>query len=171
MHITALIPAAGKGSRFGTPKVDALYNGISFARKILLTLQDAGIEDCHVVKDVETPDMLSSIILGMKQSVKMNGSPDCWLIWPVDHPTVCVDTIQSLVKEFEQKNNCIIIPRHNNRSGHPIIIPGFFAIPDYTNPLGLKGALMLSHIPINYLEVSDPGVLLNINTPEDIKNV
>jgi CTP:molybdopterin cytidylyltransferase MocA len=171
MHIIALIPAAGKGSRFGMPKVDALYNSISFSRKVLLTLQKAGIKDSILIRDIDTPDMLSSIRWGMKKALSEIGTPDGWLIWPVDHPTVSAETILTLTSEFEQKNNAIIIPCHNSRNGHPIILPGFFTIPEENNPIGLKGVILLSHIPIEYVEVDDPGILHNINTPEDVLNV
>ncbi len=171
MQIVALIPAAGKGSRFGMPKVDAMYNGITFSQAILNTLQELGHIDSLVIRDVETPDMFASLKLGMKTFQSQNIHPDGWLIWPVDHPTVKPDTVRFMLKIFSARNNSIIIPRHDSKNGHPIIIPASLAIPDIAPANGLKEIIMLSHLPVHFVEVDDPGILVNINTPEDVKYV
>jgi CTP:molybdopterin cytidylyltransferase MocA len=171
MQIIALIPAAGKGSRFGMPKVDAGYNGISFSEKILKTLSESGIDKSIVIRDIETPDMLASLKVGMYSFQSQNVHPDGWLIWPVDHPTVRADTVRFMIKVFSTRTNSIIIPRHDNQNGHPIIIPASLVIPDQYQPNGLKDVIMLSHLPVHFIEVDDPGILVNINYPEDVNYV
>jgi len=171
MQIVALIPAAGKGSRFGMPKVDASYNGISFAEKILSTLQESGIKQSLVIRDIETSDMLASIKFGMNSFHSQDVHPDGWLIWPVDHPAVKSGTIRFMVKVFSTHSNSIIIPRHNNKGGHPIIIPAAMAIPEDAPPNGLKDIIHQSLFPVHFIEVIDPGILININTPEDVQYV
>jgi len=171
MKIIAVIPAAGKGSRFGMPKVDASYNGIAFSQMIINTLQEAGIDDYVLVRDIETPDMLATIRVGMQKALSGQDRPDGWLIWPVDHPTVKASTIRILVKVFEEKANSVIIPRNQDKNGHPIIIPGVMVIPDKTEPMGLKGIIMQSGFPVQHLNVDDVGILFNFNTPEDVQYV
>ncbi|MFO7660375.1 MAG: NTP transferase domain-containing protein [Candidatus Cloacimonadaceae bacterium] len=168
MKIIAIIPAAGKGTRFGMPKVDASYNGISFAEMIKNTLTEAGISAIYLIRDVETPDMLATIKTGMQRALREQERPDGWLIWPVDHPTVKAGTIQMLVSVFAAKANSVIIPRHQNQNGHPILIPGALVIPDQTEPLGLKGVILKSGFPQHYIDVDDVGILFNFNTPEDV---
>jgi CTP:molybdopterin cytidylyltransferase MocA len=168
MDIIAIIPAAGKGSRYGMPKVDANYNGISFAERITYVLALAGIEKIALVRDVETPDMLASIRYGMEQALAEYGRPDGWLIFPVDHPSVTEETVKTLAAEFSRRRNSIIIPRHNGKSGHPVILPGSFVIKEEANPLGLKGLIINSAYPVHYVEVEDEGILRNFNTPEDV---
>lgn len=171
MQIVALIPAAGKGSRYGMPKVDASYNGITFSQMILNTLTEAGVEIYHVIRDIDTPDMLASLKVGMNTFQSQNVHPDGWLIWPVDHPTVRAETIKFMMNIFSSRTNSIIIPRHDNKNGHPIIIPASLAIPEQSPPNGLKEVIMLSHLPVHFIEVDDSGILVNINTPEDVKYV
>lgn len=168
MKIIAIIPAAGKGTRFGMPKVDASYNGISFAEMIKSTLTEAGIGDIYLIRDVETPDMLATIKIGMHRVLREQERPDGWLIWPVDHPTVKASTIRMLVNVFTGKANSVIIPRHQNRNGHPILVPGALVIPDKPEPLGLKGVIIKSGFPLHYIDVDDVGILFNLNTPEDV---
>ena len=168
MQIITLIPASGKGSRFGSPKVDALYNGVSFLQMILNTLRDAGLLNCYVLRDLETPDMLATVRYGMQRALRDASLPDGWLIWPVDHPLVKPATVLALLKDFAEKRNSVLIPRHQGRNGHPIILPGSFTIPQTDNPDGLKGVISQAHYPIGYVEVDDAGILVNINTPEDI---
>jgi len=168
MKIIAVIPAAGKGTRFGMPKVDASYNGIAFSEMIINTLKEAGLDDFVLVRDIETPDMLATIKAGMQKAVSEQGNPDGWLIWPVDHPTVKASTIQILVSIFTKKSNSVIIPRNQGKNGHPIIIPSALVIPDKAEPLGLKGIIMQSGFPVFYPDLDDVGILFNFNTPEDV---
>jgi len=171
MQIIALIPAAGKGFRYGMPKVDALFNGITFSQMILNTLQSAGIETSYIIRDIETPDMLASLKVGMNSFHSQDVHPDGWLIWPVDHPTVKAETIKFMLSFFSAHTNSIIIPRYTDKNGHPIIIPGSLVLPDHPMPNGLKDVIMLSHFPVHYIEVDDPAILHNINTPEEVHYV
>ena len=171
MDIIALIPAAGKGSRYGMPKVDAVYNGITFSERIQAVLKESGITIIYLLRDLDTPDMLATIRYGIKKALSEEHNPDGWIIWPVDHPNIQKDTILTLIDTFSRNRNCIIIPRYDNKNGHPVVIPMSLAIPDETPPAGLKEVIMLSHIPVLHVDVNDPGILVNINTPEDVKYV
>ncbi len=168
MQIITLIPAAGKGSRFGMPKVDASYNGISFAQRIIDTLEEAGLTDYYLLRDLDTPDMQTTLRHGMRLAITEGRIPDGWLIWPVDHPTVKAATVMTLASIFERKSNSVIIPRNGGRNGHPILIPGALLIPAQPDPLGLKGIIHSSGFPILYADVDDVGILFNFNTPEDM---
>jgi len=168
VKIVALIPASGKGTRFGMPKVDASYNGISFAEMIRNTLTEARISDIYLIRDIETPDMLATLKTGMQRALHEQERPDGWLIWPVDHPTVRSSTIRMLVNVFTDKANSVIIPRHQNQNGHPILVPGALVIPEQPDPLGLKGVILKSGFPVFHIDVDDVGILFNFNTPEDV---
>jgi molybdenum cofactor cytidylyltransferase len=47
-----------------------------------------------------------------------------FMIYPVDHPLLRNATVQGLVRAFHKRCKCdqIVMPRHNNRLGHPIIV-------------------------------------------------
>jgi CTP:molybdopterin cytidylyltransferase MocA len=168
MKIVTIIPAAGRGQRYGMPKVDASYNGITFAQRIISSLNEAGMTDYVLVRDLRTHDMLDSIKWGMDKYLAEHERPDGWLVWPVDHPVVKATTVSILAKVFETKLNSVIIPRFHGSNGHPIIVPGSLVIPDKRQPLGLKGVIIESGFPAHYVNVDDVGVLFNFNTTDDV---
>jgi CTP:molybdopterin cytidylyltransferase MocA len=106
--LTAIILAAGKGSRIGAAKWQLLYQGKTFLDTIvtklsacgildiLCVVQSTSIPDCNRVKLIINPEpeqeMLSSIYYGVK------GAPlsKAYLIFPVDFPLVSKETINSL---------------------------------------------------------------------------
>ena len=47
-----------------------------------------------------------------------------FMIYPVDHPLLRKATVQGLVRAFHKRRTGkqIVMPRHNNRLGHPIIV-------------------------------------------------
>jgi CTP:molybdopterin cytidylyltransferase MocA len=171
MKIVAIIPAAGRGERFGMPKVDANYKGITFAQRIISTLQEAGWTDYVLVRDIRTRDMQESIRLGMEKYLSEHERPDGWLIWPVDHPIVKASTITILASVYSEKRTFVIVPRFQGSNGHPIIVPGALTIPKEQNPRGLKGVIIESIYPILQVYVDDVGVLFNFNTPKDFTRV
>jgi CTP:molybdopterin cytidylyltransferase MocA len=171
MLIYALIPANGKGSRFGMPKVDAVYNGLTFAQMIENTLIAAGDFPGLIIRDVDTPDMLSSLRYGMQQTKSAGINPDGWLIWPVDHPFVQPGTLLSMREAFQLYPDSVIIPRFNNKNGHPIIIPASLEISHPEHAHGLKEIIRFSGKNIQHVDVPDGGINKNVNTPEDVNYV
>ena len=184
--ITAIILAAGKGSRIGTPKLMLEINGESFLSVIINKISSAGIKRiiCVINKEVYkwskdnfqqyeiiiNPEiekgMLSSVYYGMKEIKETKGV----MVFPVDHPFVEVETINELFISFNNNSDSIIKPRFESKSGHPVIIP--FEIlktiseKDFDN--GLNDYLIKSNCKETYVNVADKGILKNINTKEDL---
>ena len=63
----------------------------------------------------------------------------------------------------------IVIPSHNRRRGHPVLYPsGFFprllaASPEH----GARDILTSHEREITYVDVDDPGIRIDIDTPEE----
>lgn len=178
MQIYALILANGKGTRYGMPKVDAVFNGLTFLQHIETTLAQAKVDDYLVIRDVETPDMLGSIRYGMHQIMTRGVWPGGWLIWPVDHPFIKAETITALIECHRANPKSVVIPQCHStdgtpafRRGHPIILPGGLIVPNVDYPNGLKSMLEKAKLSTCYISVDDPAILANINTPEDVHYV
>ncbi|MDZ4122528.1 MAG: NTP transferase domain-containing protein [Candidatus Cloacimonadaceae bacterium] len=164
--LCAIILAAGKGKRFGQPKIAALFRGKSFLEHILQSLALAGIDSYHIAKDLPTPDMLSSLRVAVQHVSAMNANG--YLVFPVDHPLVHYSTLISLKTAFTQHPDAIIRPSFEGKHGHPIIIPAILDIFGYEPQGGLAEIIRQSSLPMLSIEVTDEYILRNINTLEDL---
>ena len=159
-----IIPASGKGLRFGGPKVNALLEtGETFLERILTVCREAGLQQLHPVLNQDTEDMLSSLCLGISE---MPGFCH-YLVFPVDFPHVQVSTIRALLEASRDNPQAVIRPTYHGRTGHPIIIPGALDFSRKPPQGGLRALIHHSGLDILNLELSDPAILRNINHPGD----
>ena len=179
--IGAVVLAAGRGERIGGPKatlsVDA--SGRTFAAAILATLRAAGVEAVRVVVApgqrlegaglVENPDpargMLSSVQCGLRA---LPPGAEAVLVWPVDHPLVRTETVIAMIERFRSGRAPLIVPSHRGRRGHPALFAAE-TIPELFTARPEEGARAVVHAHADRveLEVDDPGVVTDIDTPED----
>jgi molybdenum cofactor cytidylyltransferase len=182
INITALILAAGQGSRIGMPKWQLKFNGKSFLEIIKTKLTASGVDNTfcvyrenskpttsslnYIINKTPELGMFSSIYYGTEKIKEADGI----LIWPVDHPFVELETLSKLIDAFKLNSNSIVKPIYNNRGGHPIILPEkiFKKIKTTDYDGGLRQ--FLNGIKPEYFNVNtnDPNILRNVNTPKDL---
>jgi molybdenum cofactor cytidylyltransferase len=111
--------------------------------------------------------MLSSVIVGL---AFLQGNAGA-LIAPVDHPYVRVSTMRRLLNTFAASPEHIIKPVYRGRAGHPIILPRtvFPAVLEPSGMVTLREVLVQAGVEVRYVDVDDEGVLVNVNTPADIR--
>lgn len=178
--ITAIILAAGEGKRVGQPKWQLkVHDGESFLSTIVKKLNLAGIDKivCVVRKNSIPVDSRITCVVNPNPDLGMFSSIHCgvhaakqyqsagFIIFPVDHPYVEVETLKQLIEVYEKHPDQIICPIINNKQGHPIIIPSFVAekiiFEDY--PGGLKKFLLNNGFNFCDAAVLDQNVLRNVN--------
>lgn len=101
----------------------------------------------------------------------LNRGRDNAMITLVDRPPPQLETLRKLVDAFADRNHdaWAVIPQHAGRHGHPILIgreliEEFLKVPATTN----AREILHNHADrINYLEVDDPRVTTNVDTPGD----
>lgn len=186
MNLSALILAAGKGKRIGKPKLMLEFKEKSYLSIVADNLKEAGIENifCVVrkeflnwasgnVKGVSLlvnpfPEngMISSVQIGLKETVNSDGV----VIIPVDHPFVSTDTVKLLIESFCINPESLIKPVFNSVSGHPIIIPPELSKKILSSGINktLDVVIRESFVKKIGINTDDPGVIKNINTPEDL---
>lgn len=163
--LCAIILASGKGSRFGMPKAEALLDtGETFLSHIRSVITQSGITEIKEIIGRETPDMLSSLRLGVSEAPSVKG----YLVFPVDFPFVLPETINMLTAAYLACPDCVIRPEYQGRSGHPIIIPGTTNLFSDATEGGLAGIIRRQGLRIVDVPVSDPGVLRNVNYPSEL---
>lgn len=91
------------------------------------------------------------------------------LVWPVDQPLVRTETVQLLIAQHTAARNHVTIPVFESRRGHPVI----YDVAAIHTLLSLKTTQTAKDLQTIYaneilqVDVSDPGVVQDIDTPED----
>jgi len=188
----AVVPACGQSTRMGRPKLALPLGGRSVIESVISTLQDGGVD--HVVVVVaphvlelaplalaagaelvvlseSTTDMRATVEKGLAW-IAANHKPQpeaSWLLAPGDHPAFAISVVSDLLAAKTNTRHSIIVPTYNGRRGHPTLLrwqhaAGICALgPDQ----GINSYLRAHADAVLELPVADPGILLNLDTPED----
>ena len=107
--------------------------------------------------------MLSSVQAGVST---LPAACSAALVWPVDIPFVRPDTVRAILSAAPGK---LVIPQHGKRGGHPIRIgrARFAELTTLDPTRGLKALVEAHPDRVQRLPTNDPGVLVDIDTPED----
>jgi molybdenum cofactor cytidylyltransferase len=183
----AIVLAAGASSRMGRPKALLPIRGGTFVRAILAALRDGGVADAVVVirpdhdavaaeiaaagfgRAVVNPradeGQLSSLLAGL---AAIDGDDlDAALVTLVDVPLVTAATIRLLLDRAAASAAPVVRAVHGGRHGHPVIFSRrvFAALRAADPAIGAKGVVRAAGV--EDVEVADPGVLVDVDTPAD----
>lgn len=186
--ISGLILAAGESSRMNYPKALLKLGEETFAELIARKMRECGIGPCFLIagshskelkeslsgkaefKLVENPrfkeGQISSLKVGLKQ-VPLKST--AVLVWPVDQPLVKAETVQKILSAFQEQRRPVTIPVRQAKRGHPVVYDAE-AVRTILSLDATHTAKDLQAIyanKITFVEVEDPGVLIDIDTPED----
>jgi molybdenum cofactor cytidylyltransferase len=190
--VAVVVLAAGLGSRFGGP-VHKLAQPLGDSAVLSCTLEAAIATGLPVVV-VTTPGLAElarrsvaarDVVvvppvgssgragLGMghsiAQGVAARADADGWIVLPGDMPLVRPGTLLRVASALA--DHLVVYAQHQGRRGHPV---GFSAglYSDLVALSGDEGARrLLARYPALGLEVDDPGVLVDIDTPDDLETV
>lgn len=112
----------------------------------------------------------SSLQTGLQEV--LNRGRDAAMVTLVDRPPVAKQTLENLREEFLaglERGSWAVIPEHNGRRGHPIVIGREMIEAFLKAPTGAtaRDVRLQYQNKIEYLSIDDPYVSLNVNTPED----
>ena len=185
--VAGLILAAGKSERMGRPKALLPFRGSCFLTHVLTEASRSNLIDVKVVLGHHAESILqslpeirpralvnpgyedgqlSSLQCGLKHlsSARLDGV----MVFLIDHPMIHRDLINQLIETFSRNDVPIVIPSFEHRRGHPLIFGADLLDELMAAPLE-QGAVSVvrkhSH-EILHLEVDEPGVLVDIDTPE-----
>jgi molybdenum cofactor cytidylyltransferase len=188
--IAGLILAAGESSRMNSPKALLQIHGKTFVEHISEQMARSGVDPVCVVAGAHFAEIRNhfglreefSIIHNLKYSQGQLSSlkeglrqlptgSEAAMVWPVDLPLVHVNTVKAIVQAFKQSRKAVVIPSMNGRHGHPVIYgtPAIGSIFTLKGDRTAKDVRTLLKDDVFYVEVSDPGVLIDIDTPEDYR--
>ena len=186
--VPAIVLAAGASRRMGRPKALLPLGDRSFIRRIVDTLDAAGVTNIFVIVRPDTRDavaaeiafapkarvvvntraedgQLSSLITGLDTA----DAPgvEAVMVTLVDVPLVRPATVQSLIARAGVSASPILRAVHGGRHGHPVIFKRevFGALRAADPAVGAKAVMRA--IGVEDIEVDDPGILQDVDTPED----
>jgi molybdenum cofactor cytidylyltransferase len=191
--LTAIILAAGDSSRMDRPKALLQWKGKPFLEHVCDALRRAGVDDRVVVLGRASHEILASWVpAGEKVTVNANPehgqlsslrtglaeaseSAEGFMVCLADQPTIDPETYKRVIDCWRLNKDSIVIPRtfraadSRLKRGHPIIIPAANKALCFEGPLD-KGLHWVTHHPsvkITDLEVKDPEIIRDFDTPED----
>lgn len=185
-----LLLAAGRSTRMVSGhKLLKTVGGVPLVRLAAMALLNGGISPVVAVTGHEggavaealkglgititvNPDpaspMSASLIEGLKA---LPNDTESVAVMPGDMPAVRPETVSLLISRLASSDKGIILPLHNGRRGHPVI----FRLDPYREKLmALKGdqggrEIIKAHPEdLLELETGDPGILIDIDTDEDL---
>ena len=187
--IAAILLAAGQSRRMGSCKQLLPLGETTVIGRCITTLRAAGIDRIVVVVAsdgdavaeeagrfppvliVRNPttegDMASSVRVGRESPA----TEACGVVVALcDCPLVQPATVRLLLDAGRAHPGRIIIPLHAGRRGHPLLIPRPI-LNELTECLTLRDIVRCDPARVVELPVADPGVLQDMDTPEDFRRI
>jgi len=185
----AVIPAAGRSHRMGTPKALLDAGGMSFLARILSSLREGGAGPLFVVvrdmadpaarearehggEPILNPDPSTGPVSSLQAGIR--SLPDeaaAVLFAPVDHPLFSPETVRALIRGFVETQAPLVVPAFEGWRGHPVLF-GRVLFPELLEEDLPEGARTVVRRYLGdrlQLPVDDPGILADLDTPEEYR--
>jgi molybdenum cofactor cytidylyltransferase len=187
-QVSVIVLAAGTAYRMGRPKQLAHLGGVPILVHVLRTVREAGLKDIIVVLGSSAEAIKKEVVLegfgvvensaynqGISGSIKLGLSQvaieaGAVLILLADQPLVLSSTLSRLIAEYGRSRPQAAIPTYQGRPGNPVLLDRslFDKARQLKGDEGFRSILRDSQNVIR-IEVDDPGILLDVDTPEDLE--
>ncbi|WP_227377703.1 nucleotidyltransferase family protein [Haladaptatus halobius] len=189
--VVGVLLAAGTSSRFGSPnKLLRKLDGVPVVRRAAWTLTASSVNKVIVVlgyNDALVADILATVEKsvvhnphyeeGQGTSVAQGAlaaedvGADAAVFHLGDMPCVDSQTVDALVDAYEKTDATIVVPTYDGERGNPVL----FDASHFETLQRLKGddggRLLFKANPIERVPVNDPGIHLDVDTPEDLEEL
>jgi len=194
-HLGVLILGAGASARMGRPKLLLPWDGTTVIGRLLAQWRELGAGQIAVVRRPDDTALAAELerlefsstdhILnpqperGMFSSIQCAANWDGWrgaiTNWAIvlgDQPHLQTATLRALLTFAAQNREAICQPTTGGRTAHPVLLPRpVFAALKSSAAGTLKEFLKLAACPGVQCEINDPGLTLDLDTPEDYKRL
>lgn len=186
MRVVALITAAGRSGRMGSPKALLPFGHDVDAACFVVVIADvcraAGCDVVVSVPDGDDGDRVRAVVgdvititnptpsLGLSGSIivalDVNPDIDALLLWPVDAPFADVALVRSLISTLDDDVDAAV-PLTPAGRGHPVLLRAstFAALRAHADNGGPRR--VLDEVRVRDVVVDDERLAMNLNTPAD----
>jgi molybdenum cofactor cytidylyltransferase len=185
MTVAAILLAAGKSTRFGANKLMHPLDGQPLALHAAAALKAACPDALAVVasnsplKPLLEQAGLTIVVCerahdgmgeSLKTAIEATRAANGWLVALADMPFVRPDTHRRIIQAI-QDGAAIAAPAYRGERGHPVGLSARFRdeLLALTGDAGARFIIKAHTGEIRLIEVDDPGVLKDIDTPADLK--
>ena len=172
----------------GQPKMLLPWGEETVISHVVSIFQQAGLEDILVVtggakeqveqvisnlsvktvynSKFDKGGMLSSVQCGLQA---INRQTEAVLIGLGDQPQVQAGSVKRVCDAYHERKSEIVVPSFQMRRGHPWLLarPLWDEILKMTPPRSMRDFLDNHHEAIEYINIDAPGILDDLDTPED----
>ena len=191
-NVAGIILAAGESSRMGADKALLVYRGKTFLENIIAALREAGVRRVIVVLGhnadlIQQSVNLSEVEVAVNQDYRRGqtsslqaglrvlaaGEPDGIVLCLIDHPVISADTIGILIQHFKPNSRPVVVPQMQGRHGHPVLVGRevFSQIAALGPDDGADTVIHKYRDRTEFVEVTDPGILIDVDDPESYLNL
>jgi molybdenum cofactor cytidylyltransferase len=185
--IWAVILAAGGSRRMGTQKMLLPFGDGTIVERVVRAALDASLQGIVVVLGADEArvreklapypvtfavnadwrrGMLSSVQTGFEA---LPEKATAVVVMLGDQPFVKAETVDELVAHHRENRKGIVLPVHGSRRGHPVLIDKKYGAEIVAlGPEGTLREVVHAHAAdVLEVEIDDPDILRDIDTPED----
>ena len=191
MKIVGILLAAGLSSRMGRVKPLLPWGGGLLLEKVIENARNSRLTCLIVVLGHEADSIRQRIDfkqtrvivnsdyrMGQSSSLRAGLSAlpddtDAAMFLLGDQPLVTAEIIDRLIGAFEKRRSPLIIPTCQGKRGNPVLANNsiFDLIQNITGDTGARALFRSLNEQIREVELSDPGILLDIDTMEEYRRL
>jgi molybdenum cofactor cytidylyltransferase len=188
-HVEGIVLAAGESRRMGYPKPLLQIGGRTFIEHIAETMLavvprlvivigahrervQAAIPRDNRIAVLENPHYSRGQLSSLKTGLgAITAEPTGVLVHLGDHPMVRAATFRAIVDSYDRVGKPIVIARHDGRRGHPLIFDRaiFSELLSAPEQEGARYVVNADAARVEYVDLDDPGINLDLDTPSDLK--
>ncbi|MGH9883352.1 MAG: nucleotidyltransferase family protein [Pyrinomonadaceae bacterium] len=184
--LAAILLAAGRSRRMGAFKPLLPFGNKTVIRSCIDNLRAAGVENIivvvghradeikdhlrdssvsYAVNDEPESEMSVSIACGVRTLPETTGAV---LIALTDHPAVSGEVIRLIIEQWRAGAR-LVVPEHNRRGGHPVLIDSAFRdeLLSLDPERGLKSFFDLHRDSVSRVSVNSPYIARDMDTWDD----
>ena len=185
--ISALVLAAGMSTRMGCAKLLMKLAGKPLLQHVIDNLEKSSVDKITVILGEEAGNVLKEVNFGnasifinkhyndgmsssLKAGVQILGR-DCnaFLVVLADQPFVESSIIDSIIDKYWETRGLLVVPAFEGVRGNPVLLDFSLKkeVLDVSGDEGARRVIQRHQIDVIEVEVNDPSVLMDIDTPTD----